>query len=315
MKRPATSGGRRKTSAPEIKVTRNSPRPQIKASRGPGGPVKTRKVAPSSRGKSAPRSVSEADRRVAETRRQSLSSMGKGTPAPRSRRKTDARPKPASRPKTSARPRTSSAPRGGGARPAAAPRGGGGSVRAVAVGAGGGVAAGALRVAQEAARPVGAVTRPVLRVVSGGLEALPQAAGRATPIARGRALILLAGVLAAGLIYINVGKLEAGDGYSKYAARSLELQRQNNALNSRIANLRAAERIQRYAQRQGMVYPAPEQYTYLDPKRGDALKASRGYTAPLTHAIPSSGSTAATGASAATGVDTSGSTAVTGAGL
>ena len=90
MKRPATNGGRRKApsagksrNAPEIKVTRNSARPQIKASRGPGGPVKRRKVAPSSRGRQAPRSVAEADRRVAETRRQSLSSIGNVPKRPR----------------------------------------------------------------------------------------------------------------------------------------------------------------------------------------------------------------------------------------
>ncbi|MFT4048659.1 MAG: hypothetical protein QM648_02335 [Solirubrobacterales bacterium] len=304
MKRPATSGGRRKAPArsraaaarpaapkragakksePQIKVTRNSPRPQIKASRGPGGPVKRRKVAPSSRGKAAPRSVSEVDRRVAETRRQSLSTMGQASPRPRS----------------------------GGSRGAASAPRGGGSVRAVAVGAGGGAAAGAARVVQEVARPVTAVTRPVLRVVSGGIEAIPQAANRATPIARGRMLILLVGVLAAGLIYINVGKLEYGDGYAKYAERSLELQRENTVLRSRIANLGAAQRIKLYAEKQGMVMPAPEQFEYLSHRRGDAARAAKNLTAPLTAATPTSaGPTAATGATVATGVATD-----TGAGL
>lgn len=302
MKRPATNGGRRSASAPkragakapapQIKVTRNSPRPQIKASRGPGGPVKRRKVAPSARAKQAPRSVAEADRRVAETRRQSLSSIGQSAPRTRS----------------------------GGSRGAAAPRGGG-SVRAVAVGAGGGAAAGAVRVVQEVARPVGAVTRPMLRVVTGGLEAIPQAAGRATPIARGRMLILMVGVLAAGLIYINVGKLEYGDGYAKYAARSLELQRENTVLRSRIANLGSAQRIKLYAERQGMVMPAPEQFDYLRHRRGDAERAARSYSEPVTQATPTtSGASAATGAAvgALTTADPamqSGPSAATGAGL
>jgi hypothetical protein len=150
----------------------------------------------------------------------------------------------------------------------------------------------------EVARPVGAVTRPMLRVVSGGLEALPNAASRATPVARGRLLILLAGVLAAGLIYINVGKLEYGDGYGKYSARSAQLQRENTVLRSRIANLNTAERIKLYAQRQGMTVPKPEQYKYLRSKRGDALKASRGLTAPLSQASPGdSAPTVETGAS------------------
>ncbi|MBJ7332165.1 MAG: hypothetical protein JHC95_19875 [Solirubrobacteraceae bacterium] len=270
MKRPATNHARRKAAssrkAPEIKVTRNSARPQIKASRGPGGPVKRRKVA-------QPAGRRSEDSRVAETRRQSLSSIGA---APRAKRPpAPKRPPAAKRPQRTPQPTSSSRRSAGG--------GGGGSVRAVAVGAGGSAAA---RVVAEVARPVGAVTRPMLRVVSGGLEALPQAAGRATPVARGRLLILLAGVLAAGLIYINVGKLEYGDGYGKYSARSQQLQRENTALRSRIANLNAAERIQEYAKRQGMTVPKPEQYKYLRSRRGDALKASRGLTAPLSAARP-----------------------------
>lgn len=277
MKRPATNHARRKATegrkASEIKVTRTSARPQIKASRGPGGPAKRRKVA-------QPTARRTDDRRVAETRRQSLSSIG-SLPAPRAQR-------PKAAPKR--RPTTSGSSR-------RAPSGGGGSVRAVAVGAGGSAAA---RVVAEVARPVGAVTRPVLRVVSGGLEALPNAAGRATPVARGRLLILLAGVLAAGLIYINVGKLEYGDGYGKYSARSAELQRENTVLRSRIANLNTAERIKQYAQRQGMTVPKPEQYKYLRSKRGDAVKASRGLSLPLSSARPGdSAPTVETGASGA----------------
>lgn len=279
MKRPATNHARRNATtgkkAPEIKVTRTSPRPQIKASRGPGGPAKRRKVA-------QPAARRTDDRRVAETRRQSLSSIG-SMPAPSARGPKAA---PKRRPTTPTSSRRAAS--------------GGGSVRAVAVGAGGGAAAGAARVVAEVARPVGAVTRPVLRVVSGGLEALPNAAGRATPVARGRLLILLAGVLAAGLIYINVGKLEYGDGYGKYSARSAELQRENTVLRSRIANLNTAERIKRYAQRQGMTVPKPEQYEYLRSKRGDAVKASRGLSVPLSQARPGdSAPTVETGASGA----------------
>jgi hypothetical protein len=178
-----------------------------------------------------------------------------------------------------------------------------------------------MRVAAEVARPVGAAARPVLRVVTGGLEMLPQTAGRATPIARGRLFILLVGVLAAGLIYINVGKLEYGDGYAKYSARSLDLQRQNTALRSRIANLNSAERIKLYAERQGMKVPVPEQFTYLKSRRGDALRASRGLAVPLAHAVPGEISpTAATGATATVGAVTTAPEAAptatdTGAGL
>lgn len=289
MKRPATNHARRKATegrkAPEIKVTRASDRPQIKASRGPGGPARRRKVA-------QPTARRTDDRRVAETRRQSLSSIG-SMPAPRAKRPKRAAPAvPGAAPKR--RPTSSRQP----ASSRRATRAGGGSVRAVAVGASGGAAAGAARVVAEVARPVGAVTRPVLRVVSGGLEALPQAAGRATPVARGRLLIVVAGLLAAGLIYINVGRLEYGDGYSKYSARAQDLQRENTVLRSRIAKLNTAERIKRYAQRQGMTVPKPEQYRYLRSRRGDAVKASRGLSAPLSQARPGdSAPTVETGAS------------------
>ena len=114
----------------------------------------------------------------------------------------------------------------------------------------------------------------------------------------------------AGLWEFPGGKLEAGDGYSGYAARALELQRQNTILRSRIADLNSAARIQRYAQQRGMIVPGPDQYTYLHTRRGDALKAARGYTAPIAPTTPSAGSTAATGAGM-----TNGPTAATGAGL
>lgn len=231
----------------EIKVTRNSKRPEIKASRGPGAAPRKRKPAK----RPAPRrTVSEAERRVAETRRQSISSLGANHPKPRS-----------------------------GGRPARA-TGGGGSVRAVAVGTAGGAAAATARVVQEVAKPVGAAARPMLRVVTGGLEKIPAATSSASPLMRGRALIAIAGLLAAGLIYINVGKLEYGDGYGRYTQRSTELQRENTILRAAIARRSTPERIQRYAQKMGMISPVPEQFEFLKQRRGDAIKAAKGYTAP-----------------------------------
>ncbi len=126
-------------------------------------------------------------------------------------------------------------------------------------------------------------------------------------------MILLAGVLAAGLIYINVGKLEYGDGYAKYAERSVELQRENTALQSRIAKLGAAERIKLYAERQGLVMPAPEQFEYLRHRRGDGERAAKNYTEPSSSARPlAPGATAAAGA---TPTHDAGASAATGAGL
>lgn len=290
---PKTSASPRAASpGGEIKVTRNSARPQIKASRGPGGPVKRRKVA----NPQARRTLTAEEKRVAETRRQSLSTMGSGRGAARASGRTAA---PRKRPGAGQAPRSGAA-RGGSVRGGSGEGGSSISVRAVAITSGGGAAA--ARVVQEVARPVGAATAPVLRVVTGGLDALPKAAGRTTPITRTSWLVVFAALLAAGLIYINVGELKAGDGYAAYSARSLELQRENMSLRTRIANLGAAERIKAYAERQGLVMPAPEQFSYLDARRGDAERAAGTYQAPSSSARPlDPGATAPVGASAATG--------------
>lgn len=280
--RRASGSAKRSAKASSIRVTRNSPRPQIKASRGSGGPTRQRTLAQSRRHAGA-KTLTESDRRVAETRRQSLSSLGNSQPAP--------------------------SKRGHGGSSDVRTGGGSGGVRTVAV-ASSGAAASAARVVQEVARPVGAITKPVLRVVGGGLEAIPQAAGRARPETRGRLLIVLVGLLGAGLIYINVGRLEAGDGFARYQQRSIELQRENTALRSRITNLGAAERIKRYAQMQGLVMPAPQQFTYLKSRRGDALKAAGVYAPPVSAARP-----LAPGASAQTGATPQVATPAPGDGL
>lgn len=292
MKRPATTSGRR--AGGEIKATRNSKRPEIKASRGPGGPVKARKVAAPKRRQSA---LSETDKRVAATRRQSIGAQSARRPTG-AKRPTSGAQKPAARANRgsaqAASPRRANPSTVGRRSPAPT---GGGSVRAVAVAAGGGAAVGAARVMHEVARPVRAAARPALKVVTGGIEAIPQAAGRATPMMRGRLAIVAVAILAAGLIAINVAKLKAGDGYAAYASRSLELQRENTALMARNANLRASERIKRYAAMQGLVMPAPEQFTYLNHRAGDAERAARNLVAPTSAATPQTpGASVATGA-------------------
>jgi hypothetical protein len=238
-----------KRKAPAKTAARSRRRePEIKASRGPGtGGTSARK----------PRRVADP---TAETRRQSINSLNAGYGKGGSRGSSRSGARGGSR---------SSAPTGGS------------SVRAVAVGAGG-AAAGAVRVASEVARPAAAAAaRPMLQVITGGLDRLPGGTS-VKPFARGRIMIMIAAVLGAGLIYINVGKLEAGDGYGKYAARSAELQRQNIALRARVSQLESPERIQNYAKRFNMVSPLPEQFKYLRTKRGDAQRGAKSYTAPAT---------------------------------
>jgi hypothetical protein len=278
MRAPATSGARvdhgqaRKPSAqrkspakPPAKPTRSRKRePEIKVTRTRSSSSEKRPQIKASRGPGAASSARRKPRRVAdpaaETRRQSINSLnasyGRGDSRGRARQ---------------------SAPTGGS------------SVRAVAVGAGG-AAAGAVRVASEVARPAAAAARPMLRVITGGLDRLPSG-GAVKPFAKGRIMIMIAAVLGAGLIYINVGKLEAGDGYGKFAARSAELQRQNIALRARVSYLQSPERIKTYATRFGMVSPLPEQFKYVHAKPGDALKAMKHYSAPTsTGASPTAAS-------------------------
>ncbi|MBI4897952.1 MAG: hypothetical protein HY827_06255 [Actinobacteria bacterium] len=159
----------------------------------------------------------------------------------------------------------------------------------VSTGSSGGAAALTVgRAMAEVARPAAAAAKPMLNLVAGGLEKLPTGTV-AQPAARGRILIVIVGLLAAGLIYINVGKLEAGDGYGRYAQRSQELQRENTILRARIAGLDSAERIVKFAKKKlNMVMPQPEQFKYLRTRDGDALRAMRTYTAPTTAPVTAS---------------------------
>lgn len=199
--------------------------------------------------KPAPASVRSQRDRSADTRRQSLRALDQNLTRNRSSR--------------AARSVSGPGPSGG---------------RMVAA-AGGAAALTVGRAVVDVARPAAAAAKPMLRVVTGGLEKLPAGPG-AQAAARGRILIVIAGLLAAGLIYINVGKLEAGDGYARYAQRSLELQRENTIIQSKVAALESSERIGRRAKKLGMVMPQPEQFKYLRSRANDPLRAIRNYTTP-----------------------------------
>lgn len=136
----------------------------------------------------------------------------------------------------------------------------------------------------------------MLRVVSGGLDRLPSGE-MSGPTARGRTLILVAALLAAGLVYVNVGALEAGDDFGRFSLRTTELQRENTQLRARIAQLGSTDRIQKQAAKLGLQMPAPEQFTFVRADGGDPLRATRNYTTPLPKsAVPTTpGPSAATG--------------------
>jgi hypothetical protein len=236
----------------EIKAYRGSAaRSGVRASRGEGSRTErpARPARPTGRRSAAV--ATRTDSRVGETRQQSLRAYGAGIQ----------------------RDHAAAASRSNASAGRRSPTG-----RGVAL-AGGAAAMTVGKAMVDVARPAAAAAAPMLRVVAGGLDRVPTGSV-AGPAARGRILIVVAGLLAAGLIYINVGKLEAGDGYGRYAQRSLELQRDNTILRGNVARLSSSERIVRRAQKLGMVMPQPEQFKYLYTRRGDALKAMRTYTAP-----------------------------------
>ncbi len=152
----------------------------------------------------------------------------------------------------------------------------------------------------------------MLRVVSGGLDRLP-AGDVAGPVARGRVLILIAAVLAAGLVYVNVGALEAGDSLGRSSLSAAELQRENTQLRAKIAQLGSTDRIQKRAAKLGLQMPVPEQFTFVRADAGDPLRATRTYTAPQPAPPPALGPSAATGLAVGQAPVTTGPTATLGA--
>lgn len=252
--KPASGGRSREAARPSRGTASRAKRP---ASPSPSPVRRSRRVAPA------------AESHYDETRRQSLHAYGATPPVSRPDAATtqveSARRAPASRTASSRRPPVS---------------------RSVAS-SGGAAALTVGRAMADVARPAAAAARPMLNLVAGGLEKLPTGTV-AQPAARGRILIVIVGLLAAGLIYISVGKLEAGDGYGRYSQRAQELQRENTILRARIAGLDSAERIVKFAKNKlNMVMPQPEQFEYLHTRHGDAVRAMRNYTAPTTAPAPS----------------------------
>jgi len=145
------------------------------------------------------------------------------------------------------------------------------------------------RAAQRQSRPARRSTqrsaRPLLRVIGGGLERVPSP-GALQSIVQGRAFVLFVAILLAGLVFININRLKAGDGYGNYVTQSTKLERENSVMRERIAQLSSSERIQQRARGLGFVMPTPEQFRYLSARSSDPLRAARGYTVPAVQIKP-----------------------------
>jgi hypothetical protein len=97
-------------------------------------------------------------------------------------------------------------------------------------------------------------------------------------LVRGRAWILLLGVILIGLVGLNVSllKLNAAAGRNAEWAKILRIE--NADLQARVSHLRSAQRIQDAARSMGFVMPAAADVHYLtaDPGRDAGLAAGRG---------------------------------------
>lgn len=158
---------------------------------------------------------------------------------------TRPRPKPKSKPKASARPGARPAPK---RRPRqAAPAG----LALIPAGAAGAVG-----------RTAGAV---------GGIADC----GLVVRLTRGRAWIVVLGILLGGIVAINVWGLGMSASSSATAAKIDELQRQNSVLAARVASRSSNGTIEAAAAELGLAIPPPDGVHYLDGSSNDAARAAQ----------------------------------------
>jgi len=93
-------------------------------------------------------------------------------------------------------------------------------------------------------------------------------------MARGRAWIVVLGVLLCGIVAINVVGLSLSAAGSETSTKIDELQQQNSVLRARIANRLSSERISEAAAALGLQVPAPDAVDYLRTRRSDAERAA-----------------------------------------
>ena len=104
-------------------------------------------------------------------------------------------------------------------------------------------------------------TRTVARAAQSGGSVLLDG------LLRGRAWVLLVGVLLAGIVFLNVSVLELNRGIAQTDAAAAKLERENSLLRERLAAMDSTERIQERAEARGFVLPSPGDVIYLNPKR------------------------------------------------
>lgn len=117
---------------------------------------------------------------------------------------------------------------------------------------------------------------------AGNVVMLPVAAvggladsGLISRLTRGRAWIVVLGLLLGGIVAINVWGLGMSASSSSTEARIDALQSDNGVLRARNAKSLSTEEIQRRAAELGLAIPAPDAIHYLDSNGSDAAKAAK----------------------------------------
>lgn len=98
--------------------------------------------------------------------------------------------------------------------------------------------------------------------------------GLVTGLVRGRAWIIVLGVLLAGIVAINVVSLSLSSSAGKMEQRATVLEQENSALRASLAQRLSTDRVEVAAAGLGMVRPATDDYIYRtagDAKAGDAV--------------------------------------------
>src|SRR5947209_2440371 len=93
-------------------------------------------------------------------------------------------------------------------------------------------------------------------------------------LVRGRAWIPVLGLMLAGIVAMQVEVLKLGTAMGRNLERGQALQSRNEILRARVAGLADEGRIERLAERMGMVMPGPSQITFLPLGSGGAVRAS-----------------------------------------
>jgi hypothetical protein len=160
------------------------------------------------------------------------------------------------------------------------------------------------------ARPV-AVPRPAL---GAGLSERLGVWVRSLPdhrlldrLIRGRAWIVLIGVLLAGIVALQVSMLRLNAGISRSVAQAQTLQRSNQQMQATNAALASDSRMAALAERQGFHTTPAGSERYLSVGSGDAGRAARTMKPPQPHQTTPAASTAtptATTTGTATGTTT-----------